>query len=257
VLKYTKDMDRMVKIVSFILVLYSLNSVSLADVNDRQLKVYEAKLAKEINRYDDSVSAIVSVSKKNVLSIEEITVLKSSYTMAVGTRVKSLRYLKEQGQKADRERKVIIDNYCTKLEDEIIEVDREGRIAIEEYLKKPADYEGNVKILTLKGESSQYMSEVFAKTEKEYKAHAETVYTEAYNIAEEKLSPANTARLELVVSFTSFEYNTMKNIVYAITMGNNEYKAAVKEMGSSSDNEESARLIAILKKNLDLWTQGE
>ncbi|XP_060592072.1 14-3-3 protein eta-like [Ruditapes philippinarum] len=215
----------MVKIVSFILVLYSLNSVSLADVNDRQLKVYEAKLAKEINRYDDSVSAIVSVSKKNVLSIEEITVLKSSYTMAV--------------------------------EGEITNVEREVQIAIKEYLRKPADYEGKVKIFTLKGESYQYMSEVNAKAEKEYKAYAEAAFTEAYNIAKEKLSPANTARLELVVSYTSFEYNTMKNIDGATKMAYDEYRAAITEIDSSSDNEESARLIAILKKNLDLWTQGE
>lgn len=102
---------------------------------DRDSLVYRAKLAEQAERFDEMVHDMKEVARApQELTVEERNLLSVAYKNVIGSRRASWRVVTSIEQKGDSEKMVIIKDYKSKIEQELVEICNDILSIIEESL---------------------------------------------------------------------------------------------------------------------------
>merc|ERR1712051_555942 len=90
---------------------------------DRDALVYKAKLAEQAERFDEMVMDMKEVAKQpQELTVEERNLLSVAYKNVIGSRRASWRVVTSIEQKGDAEKILIVKDYKSKIESELVEI---------------------------------------------------------------------------------------------------------------------------------------
>jgi len=178
---------------------------------NREDLVQRAKLAAQAERYDDMASSMKAVTTRgDELSNEERNLLSVAYKNVVGARRSSWRVISsiEQKTEGNERRQAMTREYREKIEKELSDICNEVLDLLDKHLiAKASTSESKVFYLKMQGDYYRYLAEVAigdkrnGVVEKSAKS-----YTEAFEIAKEKMPPTHPIRLGLALNFSVFHY---------------------------------------------------
>lgn len=237
--------------------------------DQREVNVYQAKLAEQAERYDDMVKFMKEVAHEGKdLSVEERNLLSVAYKNVIGARRASWRVLssieqKERSKGGDGplDKVSLVSQYKAKVEKELDTVCEEILKIIEkDLLPHATTAESKVFYHKMSGDYWRYLSEF--KTE-EPKTSAANSAKEAYDLAQDVatdehdgLPPTHPIRLGLALNYSVFFYEILNKPEKACELAKCAFDDAIAELDQlQEDSYKDATLIMqLLRDNLTLWT---
>ncbi|KAL8506410.1 hypothetical protein ACS0TY_017332 [Phlomoides rotata] len=233
-----------------------------ASTFDRELAVYDAKLAEHAKRYDDMVEAMKKVAKTvGELTADERNLLSVGYKKVIEPRIACCRKLSsialEPSVDAASTNQVI--EYWEKVETEITDICADILSIIDEHLIpscKPGDPTSTVFYLKMKGDYFKYLAEFRTGMDRsEASDESLKAYEDAMKIAREELPPTHPIRLGLALNYSVFCYEISFSPERAMEITEEAYDEAYPGLGRLNEEEykDSNKILQLLKDNYTLW----
>jgi len=246
----------------------------MADNNTYTDAIARARLAEDCERYADMAVHMVEAVKANGYKLDQDgrTLFQIAFKNEIGARRTSLRNIpvdSEDGVKKqhikDIKQKIIeeLEKLCgdvlahikTLLENcptpEEIKAMKEN-----DPLKKEAQ-EDKINYLKMIGDYNRYRAEYLEGDDREnVKTAASEAYGKAVELAKEALEETDPTRLGLMLNFSVFNYEVMKETEKACNLAKDAFDQAIAKLDSLSDNsyKDSTLIMQLLRDNLTLWT---
>uniref|UniRef100_A0A8C4R9N6 14-3-3 domain-containing protein n=1 Tax=Eptatretus burgeri TaxID=7764 RepID=A0A8C4R9N6_EPTBU len=239
-----------------------------------QQLLVKARLAEQIERYDDMVEAMkqVTIDKKQ-LSNEERNLLSVAYKNVVGACRSSCRVLNSIKDKAaddpEKEKSELVTRYLDEVTKELENVCKDVLNLLDSHLikkeidkslkeeEKKNEYESQVFYLKMKGDYFRYLAEVAQEDEhKEVIAKSEASYKEAQEICK-NMDPTHPICLGLALNFSVFYYEICKSPEKACEMAQSAFNAAMTGIDNVGEEsyKDSTLIMQLLQDNLSLWSE--
>ncbi|GAA39371.2 hypothetical protein CRM22_006782 [Opisthorchis felineus] len=231
-------------------------------MTERETLVYCAKLAEQVERYDEMVDLMKKVVEQDKeLSVEERNLLSVAYKNVIGARRTSWRVfggLEGSVQVRGNTKGVgPLKKYREQLESEINKVSTEILDLLDKYLiKSTTGADSRVFYLKMKGDYYRYMAEFAVGDQRTaVAAKSNEAYQEATNIAAE-LPPTHPIRLGLALNYSVFFYEIMNAPQRACQLAKAAFDDAIVELDQLSEEsyKDSTLIMQLLRDNLTLWT---
>jgi len=229
----------------------------------REKNVYFAKLAEQAERYDEMAKHMAVVGESDAeLSTEERNLLSVAYKNAVGSRRAAWRIISSLKQKEEHkgnaENATWAQEYCEKVEGELQEICSTILNLLDaKLIGNTSNAESKVFYLKMKADYHRYIAE-FSKEEgkKKAAASADDAYSEANNVAKDKLAVTHPIRLGLALNYSVFQYEVLEKPDEACTMARTAFEEAIAELDNVSEEsyKDSTLIMQLLRDNLTLWT---
>lgn len=236
-------------------------------------RVEGAKLAEQMERYDDMAKFMkeATESKKGDkvdLTSEERNLLSVAYKNVVGARRASWRVISalEDKYEGNEDKKLVLDEYKTKIEEELKTICEEVLNLLEQFLIKDKDdpeidqhYEGQIFYLKMKGDYLRYKAEVAGQSvsdKEEIIKQSEESYQKALELSEIKLPSTHPIRLGLALNFSVFYYEIKNEPEQACKLAKKAFDDSIAELDSLKEDsyKDSTLIMQLLRDNLTLWT---
>jgi len=226
---------------------------------DRESLVYKARLAEQAERFDEMVADMKEVAKQpQELTVEERNLLSVAYKNVIGSRRASWRVVTSIEQKGDAEKILIVKDYKSKIEDELVEICNDILGIIDECLiPNSTSEEAKVFYYKMKGDYHRYLSEFqTGGTRKSSASSALDSYTAASGVAGKELPPTHPIRLGLALNFSVFYYEILNSPDRACTIAKTAFDDAIAELDTLNEEsyKDSTLIMQLLRDNLTLWT---
>ncbi|KAH8919085.1 14-3-3 protein [Atractiella rhizophila] len=230
---------------------------------ERDSRVYMAKLAEQAERYDEMVTYMKDVAKLGVeLSVEERNLLSVAYKNVIGARRASWRIIssieQKEEQKGNAPQVEKIKTYRQKVEAELGDVCKDILAVLDEHLI-PAAAAGESKVFyhKMKGDYHRYLAEFAAGDQRKGASEAaHGAYKVATEIAQSDLAPTHPIRLGLALNFSVFYYEILNSPDRACHLAKQAFDDAIAELDTLSEEsyKDSTLIMQLLRDNLTLWT---
>ncbi|XP_061804695.1 14-3-3 protein beta/alpha-B-like [Nerophis lumbriciformis] len=221
----------------------------------------KAKLAEQIERYDDMAKAMKSVAEleEKELDNDQRNLLSVAYKNVVGARRSSWRILSSIEGMGDKDKKQALTKaYREKIEIELKDICKDVLGLLETHLiPKTTVHESKVFYLKMKGDYYRYLAEVATGTEKEeIISNSQTAYQKAFDVCKESLPSTHPIRLGLALNFSVFYYEIRNSPTEACSLAKTAFDDAIAELDSLSEDsyKDSTLIMQLLRDNLSLWT---
>ncbi|KAM9309280.1 14-3-3 protein zeta/delta-like [Pholidichthys leucotaenia] len=236
---------------------------------DRECCVCQAKLAEQMERYDDMASLMKKVTQMGAeLSNEERNLLSVAFKNKVGARRSAWRVVSCIAQKPeedpdgkDTSSALLAKEYKEKIEAELKTICEEVLILLTDYLiPKCSAPDSAVFYNKMKGDYYRYLAEVTPEDEKTGTKgptdFSEEAYQRALDIAEKEMEPTNPIRLGLALNFSVFYYEIRNCHDKACKLAKKAFDDAIAELDSLCEDsyKDSTLIMQLLRDNLTLWT---
>jgi len=218
-----------------------------------------AKMAEQMERYDDMVLNIVKYAKIGLgLSPEERNLLSVAYKNQVGTKRSSWRIISNMEHNEDLMKNISV-KYMLKISNEIETICNNVVQLITEHLLPFCDEDNESKIfyMKMKGDYYRYAAEVTeAEDRKQYAEHANSSYSEAFEMSKIEMKSPHPIRLGLALNYSVFFYEIMDERTRACKIAKEAFDEAMKDMDTvkMSSFKDSSLIMQLLRDNLTLWT---
>lgn len=238
--------------------------------DQRDINVYQAKLAEQAERYDDMVKFMKAVAHEGKdLSVEERNLLSVAYKNVIGARRASWRVLSSIEQKeaakggdgGGLDKVSLVSQYKAKVEKELDAVCEEILKIIEkDLLPHASTAESKVFYHKMSGDYWRYLSEFKTNDPKtSASASAKQAYDQAQEVATAEtdgLPPTHPIRLGLALNYSVFFYEILNKPEKACELAKSAFDDAIAELDQlQEDSYKDATLIMqLLRDNLTLWT---
>ena len=228
---------------------------------DHHNLVFMAKLSEQAERYDEMVVFMRKIVKINSeLSIEERNLLSVAYKNFIGSRRTSWRIASsiesKERERGNNDSLPLIQMYRKQFEMEIGAVCDDIIQLLETYLI-PAATGGEAKafFLKMKGDYHRYYAETAAGDEQKNKAFE--AYNKALEIANGTLASTHPIRLGLVLNFSVFYYEILKQTQKGLALAKSAYEEASTEIDGLDEEtyKEATLIMQLLKDNIALWME--
>jgi 14-3-3 protein epsilon len=225
--------------------------------------IFMAKLSEQAERFDEMCLCMRKVVKLNSeLSNEERNLLSVAYKNVIGSRRHSWRIIasieSRENDKGASENIVLVSGLRKQFEAELAAICDDLFALLDNYLI-PAAQGGEAKVfyLKMKGDYHRYYAEIV--TGDTQKQAALDAYEKATQAAVSSLAPTHPIRLGLVLNFSVFHYEIMKQQEIGYKQAFDAYNEAVTELESLDDEayRESNLIVQLLRDNLNLWTDEQ
>lgn len=237
-------------------------------MSEKEEQVQRAKLAEQAERYDDMAAAMKNVTQSATeqLSNEERNLLSVAYKNVVGARRSSWRVISsiEQKTEGNERKQTMAREYRENIEKELREICKDVLSLLTDYLiPKASSPESQVFYLKMKGDYYRYLAEVATGDERSLVIEdSQKAYTEAFDIAKNKMQPTHPIRLGLALNFSVFYYEILNSPERACHLAKSAFDDAIAELDSLNEDsyKDSTLIMQLLRDNLTLWTsdaQGE
>lgn len=233
----------------------------------REDLVFMAKMAEQVDRYDEMVDAMKQVAELGLeLTVEERQLLSVAYKNVIGTRRAAWRIVssierKEESKSINKLKLTGI--FKKKIESELIDICDDVTTLLSNVLI-PHATSGSSKVLYYKmmGDYYRYLAEFQtedngSKTENTDKA--ENSYKLATDIAASELKPTHPIRLGLALNFSVFYYEIANDHKQACTLARYAFDDALAELESLEEDsyKDSTLILQLLRDNLAYWNTEE
>lgn len=239
--------------------------------------IQRARLAEDCERYADMAVHMVEAVKANGYKLDQDgrTLFQIAFKNEIGARRTSLRNIpplgSDSGNKDDHIRDIkakivgeleklcgdvlkhiknLLDN-CPK-EAEISEMDANG-----DKDGAKACQEDKINYLKMIGDYNRYRAEYLeGESREQVKKAAAEAYGKAVNLAKVALEETDPTRLGLMLNFSVFNYEVMKETEKACNLAKEAFDQAIAKLDSLSDSsyKDSTLIMQLLRDNLTLWT---
>ena len=243
--------------------------------------LFMAKLAEHCERFDEMVrciKAVVALKGAEAapvrLSADERNLLSVAFKNVIGTRRVSWRTLfalehkeRENGDAASKEHVPILTAYREVVEREIQDICGEVDALVADVLLPavgadevtPESAEVRVFYLKMQGDYHRYRAETTAAGEasQQCKDKALAAYSEALELAAPHLNATHPIRLGLVLNFSVFHYEILKDAAKGVEMAKAAFDEGVKGIEALDEEayKESSLILHLLRDNLMLWKE--
>lgn len=225
--------------------------------------VFMAKLAEQAERFDEMVLCMRKVVKLNSeLGNEERNLLSVAYKNVIGSRRNAWRVIasieSRENEKGATENLVLISSLRKQFESELSAICDDLLGLLDNYLI-PAAQGGEAKVfyLKMKGDYHRYYAETApGDTQKQAALDA---YEKATQVAVSTLAPTHPIRLGLVLNFSVFHYEIMKQHEIGFQQARQAFDEAAPELETLDDEayREANLIVQLLRDNLNLWTDEQ
>lgn len=231
----------------------------------KQDLVTRAKLAEQVERYDDMAEVMKSVAVLDEdMSEDDRNLLSVAYKNVVGARRSSWRVVSSnQTQKSDYKQSLVTE-YKTTIEKELKSICWDVLKLLDDHLiSKAKEAQSKVFYLKMKGDYFRYLAEVATDEEKnKIIEDSEKAYTAAFEISKSEMPPTHPIRLGLALNFSVFYYEILDVPDKACQLAKGAFDEAIAELDTLSEDsyKDSTLIMQLLRDNLTLWTsdtQGE
>ena len=230
--------------------------------------IYCSMVAEQANRYSEMCNFLEKEYKKRFTDFnsEERNLLSNAYKNLISNQRSSLRIINAYEKKEKKKDKSVflpyIIEYKKKVFDELKTNCKRVINFIDEYLLKRAkDNEAYVFYYRLKGDYYRYISE-FA--EGNFKIQTKDSASKAFNKAikiSSKLHILNPNRLGLLLNYSLFQNDILKDHKKAIEISKNAINKVDKELPgidkNADENSDAIKIYELLKENLNMWESEE
>ncbi|KAJ1990528.1 Protein bmh2 [Dimargaris cristalligena] len=233
---------------------------------ERDEKVYMARLAEQAERYDEMVKFMKDVAKLGgELSVEERNLLSVAYKNVIGARRASWRIVSsiehKEDNKGNTDHVALVKPYRSKIEAELADICNDVlQVLTDDLIPKAENSESSVFYYKMKGDYHRYLAEFSTGPGKEATAKsALEAYDEASKIADEKLPPTHPIRLGLALNFSVFYYEISNSPDKACHLAQRAFDEAIAELDQLSEEsyKDSTLIMQLLRDNLTLWTSEQ
>lgn len=230
---------------------------------DREDKVYFAKLAEQAERYDEMVDAMKAVAMMDVeLTVEERNLLSVAYKNVIGARRASWRIVSSIEQKEESrpgsDKVGLVKKYRNQIEHELKKICEDILDLLDSHLIPSATVdESRVFFYKMKGDYLRYMAEFATGSERKDAAeNSLTAYKSATDLATSSLPPTHPIRLGLALNFSVFYYEILNSSDRACKLAKTAFDEAIAELDTLSEEsyKDSTLIMQLLRDNLTLWT---
>ncbi|PAA83182.1 hypothetical protein BOX15_Mlig017163g1 [Macrostomum lignano] len=230
---------------------------------DREDKVYFAKLSEQAERYDEMVDAMKAVAVMDVeLTVEERNLLSVAYKNVIGARRASWRIVssieQKEESKSGSEKLDVVRTFRTQVEQELKKICDDILVVLDSHLIPSATVaESRVFYYKMKGDYLRYLAEFATGAErKEAAENSLTAYKAATDIANTQLKPTHPIRLGLALNFSVFYYEILNSADRACKLAKTAFDEAIAELDTLSEEsyKDSTLIMQLLRDNLTLWT---
>jgi 14-3-3 protein beta/theta/zeta len=229
----------------------------------KSLKVSQAKLAEQAERYDDMAEFMKTVTETGIeLTNDERNLLSVAYKNVVGARRSSWRVISsiESKSEPESEQAKLCAEFRMKVEKELQEICQAVLKLLDNFLipksKEVNNSESSVFYLKMKGDYFRYLAEVALGNDRDgIMKNSEGAYSDAFAIAE-TMAPTHPIRLGLALNFSVFHYEILNNPEEACKLAKNAFDLAIAELDTLSEEsyKDSTLIMQLLRDNLTLWT---
>ncbi|KAJ1922576.1 hypothetical protein IWQ60_006442 [Tieghemiomyces parasiticus] len=235
-------------------------------VQERDNKVYMARLAEQAERYDEMVSFMKEVAKLDgELTVEERNLLSVAYKNVIGSRRASWRIVSsienKEKSKENEAHLALVGPYRSKIEAELADICNDVlQVLTDDLIPKAANSESQVFYYKMKGDYHRYLAEFSTGTTKKDASDAALkAYQDATEIADEKLPSTHPIRLGLALNFSVFYYEIVNSPDQACTLAQQAFDGAIAELDQLSEDsyKDSTLIMQLLRDNLTLWSQEQ
>lgn len=225
--------------------------------------LFMAKLAEQVERYDEMVLCMRKIVKMNPdLSQDERNLLSVAYKNVIGGRRTSWRLvssLEARDQDAAKTENLPLMAMMRKqYEAELEAVCQDILNLLDNFLIRasPAG-ETMVFYLKMKGDYHRYYAEIAPGDQQKH--NALDAYEKADKAATETLPATHPVRLGLALNLSVFHYEIMKQQDTGYQLARRAYDEAIVDIDNMETEQyrESALIISLLQDNLNLWTQDQ
>ncbi|KAL8506411.1 hypothetical protein ACS0TY_017333 [Phlomoides rotata] len=230
---------------------------------DRELAVYEAKLAEQSERYDDMAEAMINVAKMvGKMREDEMNLLSVACKKAIGPRRASFRKLSSMALQpsSDMAKTDLILEYRKNVESEMSDICTHILSIIDEYLipscEPDKDLISCVFYFKMKGDYYRYLAEFKTGTDrKEAGDESSKAYEEATKISRAQLPTTHPNRLGLALNYSVFHYEINFSPERAMEIAKEAFEEGWSALGSLNEEEfkGSTKILQLLKENNMLW----
>lgn len=238
--------------------------------DQRKDKIFLAKLAEEMGRYEDMVGHMKDIieTEEGVsegLSVEERSLLSVAYKNVIGARRASWRvtYGLEQRHKSEgREDLVALANqYRATIEKELVDYCNDVLQLINTRLipnAKTAEF--SVFYQKMKGDCYRYQAEIIVGggDRKDISEQARSAYEEANKTASAELKSTDPTRLGLVLNYSVFLYEILGQPAQACQVAQKAFDLAMADLQERDGNyDDTTMILQSMRDNLILWTSQD
>lgn len=235
----------------------------LASVSEKEVDVYNAKLAEQVERYDEMLNYMEKVAEESSieLTVEERNLLSVAFKNVVGARRASWRILSTIAAKSgedDRKNEPILRSYIGEVESELKQYCERLLVLLDgPLIANCSNSEASIFYLKMKGDYQRYLAE-FQSGDERKKAAEESLkaYKRASDQAIKDLLPTNPVRLGLALNFSVFYYEILDAPEKACKLARVAFNDAMPEVDKLQESEykDAALILQLLRDNLTLWT---
>ncbi|XP_072044505.1 uncharacterized protein [Amphiura filiformis] len=235
---------------------------------ERKDKVFMAKLAEEMGRYEDMVGHmkdIIAMESDEGLSIEERSLLSVAYKNVIGARRASWRvtYGLEQRYKGESKEDLVklTGEYRKTIENELIKFCAEVLDLVDNRLyPKATAAEYKVFYLKMKGDCYRYQAEIYTSADgkKDITENAQKAYEAAEEIAKLELKTTDPTRLGLTLNFSVFLYEILNQQQRACQVAKESFEGAMNDLQEKDGSyDDTTMILQSMRDNLILWTNQD
>lgn len=218
-------------------------------------QVQKAKIAEQIERYEDMAEIMTNVTQgKKVLTNEERNLLSVAYKNVVGSHRNAWRMISHKMEQNMNEG--VVTSYQKKIEEELQGVCNKVLDLLQDHLiPNASDHESKVFYYKMRGDYYRYLAEVAKDDRKDISGKASTAYNQAFAICQEEMNATHPIRLGLALNYSVFLYEILESPEGACNMAQQALDEASKELDSLSEDtyKDSTLIMQLLRDNLTLW----
>lgn len=230
--------------------------------------LYSAQLAEQTERYSDLISIIKEVTNQAVeLTKAQRDLLKVGYKNVFNACRSSWRTICKletmETNRGEGRKSALAKLYREKIEKELTAVCVDALSLIDLILTtKTNNAEARVYFLTMQGDHYHSLSSLQAiSTPQHPNPSIDSVlcaYQKATKLANTALSPAHPIRLDLILHYSVFQYEALKQCSEACNKAKEAFEAAFDGLEALEKDEyqDSSRTMLILRDYYKLWTSG-
>ncbi|XP_052195253.1 14-3-3 protein 1-like [Diospyros lotus] len=240
---------------------------SESDNLTREQYVYMAKLADDVERYEEMIQFIEKLvigctAAGGDLTEEERNLLSIAYKNVVGPLRAAWRTIskieqKEEGRKSD-DRVVLVKDYRSKVESELSQACAGLFMLLDSHLIPSASSSvSKVFYLRMKGDYQRYLAELKVGAERKEAAEKTVLsYKAAQDVARADLHPAHPIRLELALNFSVFYYEILNAPEKACGIARQAFREATDRLDAAAIESfrDSPFYVQVLRDNVTRWT---
>eukprot|EP01097_Dermamoeba_algensis_P002314 TRINITY_DN1923_c0_g2_i1.p1 TRINITY_DN1923_c0_g2~~TRINITY_DN1923_c0_g2_i1.p1 ORF type:complete len:239 (-),score=62.56 TRINITY_DN1923_c0_g2_i1:531-1247(-) len=233
-------------------------------MNDREKKLFLAKVSDLAERYDEMVRIMRGVvdDGSQQLSQEERDMLNVAYKNAVGARRSSWRLISSLLQReTDPNKQEALKEERQKVEKEVVSYCQEALQVLDQVIQTTQKLDFKIYFYKMKGDYNRYIGEVTADASVKEMAtkSGQEAYQKALEVVEnnkDQFSKVSPIVLGLSLNYSVFFFEILKNKEEAIKLAKSTFDNAIMELDTMNEDEsfhDATQIMSLLKDNLNLW----